>query len=678
MIIDEKLATRVGIYVFYDKDCIVDDYVIYFLKELKKSVAHLLIVINGQINNEGFIKLQNVVDDILIRPNEGYDITGYLAGIKHLTWDVIDQFDECIFANSTLYGPIYSFEEMFATMARRDIDFWGITKFHECSYVFDTCKYKYTPEHIQSSFLVIRKSMGVSPLYKDVWNNLPTIHSYEEAIGIFELPFTKEAKEKGFIDDVYIDTSDLYGYTRYPLMMMADELIINRKCPVMKQKSFSQWYYDILTDTSGMAAFNAFEYINQYTSYDVNLIWDNILRINNMADIKNHLKLNYILPKYSKFNEQTNKKVALVMHLYYPDLVEYCLRYACFMPKGAEIIITTPSKEVKSIVYKNKAILEDYTVDVVEIENRGRDVSALLVGAYPKIYEFDYVCFVHDKKTNYIEPFCNGLSYFEQCMENLLASTNFVMEVIKCFDEHERLGILMPPPPCHGDFYEIASSEWAGDYELTLELAKKLNLHCKIEGGKPPISPLGTMFWFRPEALRTLFEYGWSYLDFPQEPNGTDGTILHAVERLYGYVCQNDGYYPAWLLNDQYASGYMNNLYFMLREINLKAFPYFRPRHFFDFINRFDTYIAHADEINSLRRMNQACNLELASLKEMNQACNLEIVSLKEMNQACALQIASMKEMGEACALRILELEKSPINKIKKRIKKCVSKLKHN
>lgn len=607
MKLNKNTVNRVAIYVFHDKECIVDDYAPVFLRELKKYTKHLLVVVNGQVNNEGYKKFEEVSDEILVRPNEGYDITGYLAGIKHLTWEKIDQYDECIFVNSTLYGPIYPFKDMFETMAERDVDFWGITKFHECQFVFESCKYRYTPEHIQSSFLVIRKSMGHSPLYKQVWDELPEIHSYDEAIGLFELPFTKESKEKGFVESVYVDTSDLDGYTRYPLMMMADELVINRKCPIMKQKSFSQWYYDILTDTSGMAVYNALEHVKNNTDYNVNLIWDNILRVDNMADIKNHLKLNYILPKNGIVQKGSKKKVALVMHLYYPDLVEYCLKYAKSMPMGTTIIITTPSAIVKEVVKQKMDMLREYEVELVDIENRGRDVSALLVGAYPRVLDFDYVCFVHDKKTNYIEPYCNGLSYFEQCMENLLGSRSFVSEVIKCFDENEKLGMLMPPPPCHGDFYEIAASEWAGDYEITVDLAKKLNLHCNIDGCKPPITPLGTMFWFRPDAMKSLFDYGWDYLSFPPEPNGTDGTILHAVERLYGLVCQNDGFYPAWLFNDQYASGYINNLYFMLREINLKAFPYFRPRHFYDFINRFDSYIAHVDEINELKKQKQEC-----------------------------------------------------------------------
>lgn len=603
MILDGKNVRRVAIYVFHDADGIVDDYAPFFLRELKKYTEHLLIVINGEVNETGFAKFSSVADDILVRENIGYDITGYLAGIKHLTWDKIDEFDECIFVNSTLYGPIYSFKDMFEEMSGRDIDFWGITKHHMVEWdCFGTCKYGYIPEHIQSSFLVIRSSMGKTKEYKDVWNNLPEIHSYGEAIGFFEVIFTKESIEKGFVADVYVNTDDLEGYTRYPLMMMSNELIINRKCPVMKQKSFSQNYYDILTDTVGNATIDSYDYINKYTSYDVNLIWDNILRINNMDEIKTIMHLNYILPRESVLEIDTDKKkVALMMHIYYEELIDYCFKYAKFMPAGTDIIITTPLSSTKKALEQKKSELLDYNVKVLLIENRGRDVSSLLVGCAPYLYDYDYVCFVHDKKTKQVKPYCNGESFSYHCFENVLGSREFVQNVIKTFNDNPRLGMLTPPPPSHGNFYQMVGSEWAGNYENTIELMKKLNIKANIKPDRAPIAPLGTMFWFRPEAMRTLIDYGWKYEDFPEEPNGTDGTILHAIERGYGFVVQHEGYYPAWLMTDKFASIETTNLYFMLREINKKIFPNYYTSNLLDVISNFDAYVAHQQEIAELK-----------------------------------------------------------------------------
>ena len=44
--------------------------------------------------------------------------------------------------------------------------------------------------------------------------------------------------------------------------------------------------------------------------------------------------------------------------------------------------------------------------------------------------------------------------------------------------------------------------------------------------------PAGTMFWARPKALGPLFDLGFDWGDYPDEPLPSDGTLLHALERL--------------------------------------------------------------------------------------------------------------------------------------------------
>lgn len=84
---------------------------------------------------------------------------------------------------------------------------------------------------------------------------------------------------------------------------------------------------------------------------------------------------------------------------------------------------------------------------------------------------------------------------------------------------------------------------------------------------KEAVAPLGTMFWFRPRALNGLLDREWSFDDFPPEPINIDGTILHYIERAYGYVAQSNGYYPAYIFSDRFASIEITNLAFELRQL---------------------------------------------------------------------------------------------------------------
>jgi lipopolysaccharide biosynthesis protein len=325
---------RLAIFFFYDEQGIVDDYIPYMLEDLKENLKELLVVSNGKLTEESKQKLKEITPNILERENKGFDVWAYKAGIEHYGWKELEKYDEVILMNYTIFGPLYPFKVMFEDMNKRDVDFWGITKHHKVDYdAFGTCKYGYIPEHIQSSFLVIRKSLLSSKDYQEFWENMPMINSYADSVGYYEAIFTIDFKEKGYKEEVYVNTEDLRDHTRYPLMMMSYELVKNRKCPVIKRKSFSQSYFDILSETVGEATLELYEYIRNNTNYDINLIWDNILRTCHMSDIKDIMHLNYILPERCLLPQknEVNKKVALVLHMYFTDLIEYCFNYACYI-----------------------------------------------------------------------------------------------------------------------------------------------------------------------------------------------------------------------------------------------------------------------------------------------------------------------------------------------------------
>ncbi len=569
MVLD-KNSKRLLIYFFYDEDGIIDGYVYYQLNALKKYVNQILFVSNSKIKELDKSKLNQYVDNILERENIGFDVWAYKEGMEYYGWQELEKYDEIILMNYTMFGPIYSLDDMFNTMDSRDLDFWGITKHHKVEFdCWGTCELGYIPEHIQSSFIAVRKNMLSSKQFQKYWDNICEIKSYAESIGKHEAVFTKFFTEEGFVSDIYINTDDLEGYTRYPLMIMADELVINRRCPFVKQKMFSQNYYDIFTDSLGYASIDTLEYIKNHTDYDTNLMWDSVLRKFNMADIKKMMHLNYILPKNVEVNkEDTGLKTALIMHIYYEDLLEETIKYINNMPKSADLIITTPKSELVNIIEERCEKLKFNKLVVLLIENRGRDVSSLLVGAAPYIYDYDLVCYMHDKKTTQIKPYANGLGFNYKCFENCLGSNNLIKNIIRTFKDNERLGMLMPPPPNHGNFYQIAGSEWANNFDNTASVLYNLGIKVQIDWRKEPVSPLGTMFWFRPNVLKPLFDRKYTYEDFPKEPNNYDGTILHAIERAYGLICQHEGYYPAWVMSDAFARIEITNLNFMVRELN--------------------------------------------------------------------------------------------------------------
>ena len=574
MILNSESVKRLIIYFMYDKDGVIDDYVPYMLRELKKNATEILFVCNGKLTAEGRAKVQEITPKILVREHEGFEVWAYKTGLEYYGWEKITSFDEVIMMNFTIMGPVYPLEEMFTTMDKKDLDFWGITKFHEYKEgdPFGTIPYGYIPEHIQSHFIAVRKDMLNSLEFQTYWEKMGMIHDYREAVGCHEAIFTKKFADAGFGWDVYADLED--GYNNHPVLCATRRMIEEKRCPIFKRRSFMQNYDNILHDTMGETAIEAYEYIDKHTDYDVDMIWQNILRLENQADIKKNMQLNFILSEDdSKPIDDILKKrkIALVLHFYFEDLAEYCLHYAQSMPPEADIYVTTGSVEKKEQIEKTFSVLPN-KVKVILIENRGRDVSALLVGTKDFIMDYDYVCFVHDKKVKQLKPDTIGASFSYKCFENLLATKDFVNNVITTLEENPRAGLLTPPPPNHGDYYITVGLEWGKNYKITKKLAKKLGITVPISEKKEPVAPLGTMFWFRPKAMKLLFDQDWQYKDFPPEPNKTDGTLLHAIERIYSYTVQQEGYYPAWLFSEKGARLEVTNLHHMLRQLNTVVF----------------------------------------------------------------------------------------------------------
>lgn len=577
MELTDKPVKRLVIYFFFDKDGVVDRYVTYMLEEIKKNAAEVFIVCNGKLNPDGRAAFRKITPRVLVRSNEGFDVWAYKEAMEEYGWDELEAFDEIVMMNSTIMGPVYPLAEMFSEMDGRDLDFWGITQYNKVDFdPFGTISYGHIPAHIQSHFIAVRRSMVSSKEFQQYWESRPEITRYEEAVGMHEAIFTKYFEDKGFRYELFCDPEDLVGHTDHPIIKEPVLMLRKYRCPIFKRRSFFHEYDNLLGSSSGAEGQELMTYLRDETDYDTGMIWENILRTCNMADIKNCLHLSYVLPRDVEIAPSPKKKkTALVMHLYYPDLFESCYEYALSMPEDSGVILTTTTDEK---VRKLKAVFAKgpwKKVVVLNIGNRGRDVSALLVGAAPYLKDYEYVCFMHDKKVPQLDNAIKGRAFSERCYQNMLGSRTLVRNIIGLFEKEPYMGILMPPPPNHADYYPTLGVEWGPNFDSTRALADKMKLRVPMSPDKEPVAPLGTMFWFRTASFKKLIDMEWKYEDFPQEPNKTDGTLLHAVERIYPFVAQDAGYYSAWMLSDDYARTEWTNLSYMLRQLNVQSFRLF-------------------------------------------------------------------------------------------------------
>ena len=148
---------RAVVFAHYDKDSIIDDYVIYYLKELKKISDTIVFVSCCNLADKEIEKLNGIASHVITQIHDEYDFGSYKRGFLYLQ-DKLNEFDELIFANDSCYGPLYPLEKVFSKMENENSDFWGITK-NNFGYKKNLKHFFVKRPHIQSYFIVFNKNV---------------------------------------------------------------------------------------------------------------------------------------------------------------------------------------------------------------------------------------------------------------------------------------------------------------------------------------------------------------------------------------------------------------------------------------------------------------------------------------------------------------------------------------
>lgn len=558
---------RLGIYCFYDKYGHAASFIKTFLDDLMDNLDDLVVVVNGQLSDQARQLFSEYTKTIIVRENKGLDVAAYKQAILTLGWEKLESYDEVICLNDTVMGPVYPFREMFACMDRKDVDFWGIT-----AYAGETVDKEQIPTHLQAYWHAYRRSLVSSPAFHEYWETMPLWKDYAEVTRKHEMTFTKHFTDLGFTWASYIDWRKYQGYSSYPLLYMPMQIVRDDRCPIFKRRSFFVDYSAYFDQTAGQPALDLYEYLRDHTDYDVDMIWDAILPSYNIDDIRKAMHLDYVLPS-QVINPQTHDRPrsAFIYHVYFMDLLEDTCHYIASLPEETDLYITSTEDKIPQIREYMQQHGISHQATFIPVINRGRDVSALLVAACPVVLsgKYDVIGFAHDKKSSQNQENghhgteSQGFAY--KLMENTLGSEAYVKNILTLFAENPRLGQVTPPPPYHALYFaHTIPHDWGANYEITKELLEdRLGIHVPLSPTKPTASAMGSCYWFRVEALKPLFEYGWKYEDFlPEGQMGEDGTISHAIERANGYICQSRGYYPAWVLSDRYARIEVDSLFY--------------------------------------------------------------------------------------------------------------------
>lgn len=183
---------RAAVFAHYDRDNMVDDYVVHYLRSLREVCANLVFVSTSDLPENETSKVDSICDRVVVRENLGYDFMSYKVGLGHLAWD---DYDEVVLCNDSVYGPLFQLNESFDKMQRVECDFWGMTESRDRAY------------HLQSYFLVFREKVLQSSCFKNFWENITTLNNKSEIIDRFEVGLSQSLVKNGFRPGVYVSFS---------------------------------------------------------------------------------------------------------------------------------------------------------------------------------------------------------------------------------------------------------------------------------------------------------------------------------------------------------------------------------------------------------------------------------------------------------------------------------------
>lgn len=234
-------------------------------------------------------------------------------------------------------------------------------------------------------------------------------------------------------------------------------------------------------------------------------------------------------------SRQQKMKIAVVLHIFYVDLLDEFITYFKNIPYDFDLHVSTSVDQLENVREKLFEYIGNKKVKIYVFPNKGRDMGPFVVGFRDIYQSYDLVCFVHSKKSCiYGDNLQGWRSYL---LSNLMGSADIVQNIIDYFANDSKLGMICPDtfPPV------MNMHDWGGNREGVQFLARQMDL--SVDFSSPPDFPAGSMFWFRPQALKPIFELDLSFADFEdRSEEKTDGTLAHAFERLFFYVVEKSGF----------------------------------------------------------------------------------------------------------------------------------------
>lgn len=227
---------------------------------------------------------------------------------------------------------------------------------------------------------------------------------------------------------------------------------------------------------------------------------------------------------------ESNPRITIVFHAYHLDIAKKIFRwisdFASQTSLQVHVIVTTTSDRIVQI--ESSAASDDYSSEVIEVENHGRDIWPFLqICQSGKVDQSALVLKIHTKGPRNI---ARGVQLSEKSVHELLHPSMVPALLVQAERDPYFVATF--------ERYIGRTSSWGKNLQAYFLLLKKLDL--KSTPSKLRF-PAGTIFWTTGDFAKYLGSLRLERSDFGGEPSPDDGATEHVVERLFGMLAKDNG-----------------------------------------------------------------------------------------------------------------------------------------
>ena len=500
-----QAGMRIEVFTFLDNPTVQDE-----LDELKRS---------------------GVISSFLVSKNIkcSFDVLKYAFGT---TGSVArPELGDVYFSNAQCFGPLFPAVDLVRARESSTAAVWGVTMLPDK-----------TGEFVEPYFMAIRASVIADRRFSDA---LATVRSSGVPAGLQMNAFSK-AICGAFGCDAFVRVTDARPIRvfrfEHPLSVNATDFLIRKyRMPFIPIVSFRNRRTDRFP--IGGAVVDALR--ETFPDYPEHLILDYLWTYAPLSWLKGYPGTMHVLggPGNSRSGGVQPLKVAVKAHLFYLEMLEVAYESLVNIPVPFDLLCTTCSDEVRDALVRDakKRLPFLRKLKVLTVPNRGRDIGPWLTALTDEEGDYD-VILKYQTKRRLQQPNVFGEAWMAFVNACVLGSPDSVREIISMFADDENLGIVIPPYPPPITVTTPSAYVGAAEMMKLFEQCRKRFAPLAPAETAAPVFSAGTVFWYRPNALKALRDAKLKVEDFPKEPLGPL-TILHAMERVIPYVAQSAGYH---------------------------------------------------------------------------------------------------------------------------------------